>query len=141
LIGLDVARAPVRLQTRSWAPLVAAGLAGSLFLATLRMDVLRMRFSVAEHFEEQLRLEQTERDLTVRMRQLRDPAALSERARELGFRRAEQLIYLHESEPWRDPARPPAAPRSRTIELASASAEPAHAAARRPGPRLPEREH
>jgi hypothetical protein len=94
LIGLDVSRAPVRLQTRSWAPVVVAALAGGLFLATLRMDVLRMRFSVAERFAQQMQLEQRKRQLTVRMRELRDPAELSQRAQQLGFRRAERLIDL-----------------------------------------------
>jgi hypothetical protein len=120
LIGLDVSRAPLRLQTRSWAPLVVAALAGGLFLATLRTDVLRMRFSVAEHFKQQLQLEQQKRQLTVKMRQLRDPAELSQRARALGFRRAERLIDLRGAD---SPDRP-AEPMGRAIELASAATTP-----------------
>ena len=124
LIGLDVSRAALRLQTRSWAPLVVAALAGGLFLATLRTDVLRMRFSVAERFEQQLQLEQQKRQLTVKMRQLRDPAELSQRARALGFRRAERLIDLRGAG---SPDRP-AVPMGRAIELASVATTPDGAA-------------
>lgn len=94
LIGLDVANPPSRLQTGSWAPVIAAIVLGSLFLAVLRMDVIRLRFGLAGMFEEQLRLEELKRELTVDMRQLRDPAALARHARELGFQRAQQLIDL-----------------------------------------------
>ncbi len=99
LIGLDVNRTPSRLRTRSWVPLVAAGIAGALFLAGLRMDVIRMRFALAQAFEEELRLEQLKRDLTVEMRRLRDPSVLARRAEELGFRRAERMIDLAPGEP------------------------------------------
>jgi hypothetical protein len=75
-------------------PLLVAGVAGALFLAVLRMDVIRMRFAVAQAFEEELRLQELKRELTVDMRQLRDPAQLARRAEKLGFRRAEQLIDL-----------------------------------------------
>lgn len=94
LIGFDVSRLPRRLQTRSWAAVLVAAVLGALFLAVLRMDVIRMRFTLAQAFEEELRLEELKRELTVDMRQLRDPAILAERAEQLGFRRAERLIDL-----------------------------------------------
>jgi len=94
LIGLDVSRPPIRLRTRSWAPLAAAALAGALLLAVLRVDVIRIRFGLAESLAEELRLEDLKRQLTVEMRRLRDPAVLSRRARELGFQRAERMIDL-----------------------------------------------
>jgi hypothetical protein len=68
-----------------------------MFLAVLRMDVIRMGFTRARAFEDELGLEQLKRELTVEMRQLRDPAVLARRARELGFRRAERLIDLEGS--------------------------------------------
>jgi len=94
LIGLDVSRTPMRLKTRSVAPVVVAALVGALVLAVLRMDVIRIRFGLADSLAAELELEEEKRRLTVEMRKLRDPAALSRRAHELGFGRAEQLIDL-----------------------------------------------
>jgi hypothetical protein len=94
LIGLDVSRPPVRLRTRTWVPIIAAAVVGAMFLAVLRMDVIRMRFALAQAFKEELRLEEVKRERTVRMRQLRDPAVLARNAERLGFRRAERLIDL-----------------------------------------------
>ena len=96
LIGRDVATPPGRLRTGSWAPLIVAAVVGAMFLAVLRMDVIRMGFTRARAFEEEMSLEQRKRDLTVEMRQLRDPAVLARHAREMGFRRAERLIDLEE---------------------------------------------
>ena len=121
LIGLDVSRVPIRLQTRSWAPVVVAALVGALFLTSLRMDVIRMRFAVAESFEQELHFEELKRRLIVRMRELRDPATLSRRARELGFRRAEHQIDLREAGDWRDAPERPAESAALTIEIASAA--------------------
>ncbi len=119
LIGLDVATPPGRLRTSSWAPVVVAAVIGAMFLAVLRMDVIRMRFTLAGSFEEELRLKELKRELIVDMRQLRDPAVLARRARELGFRRAERLIDLEANGRSRAPARleEPAD----DIELASAA--------------------
>ncbi len=119
LIGLDVATPPGRLRTSSWAPVVVAAVIGAMFLAVLRMDVIRMRFTLAGTFEEELRLKQLKRELTVDMRQLRDPAVLARRARERSFRRAERLIDLEGDGRSRAPARleEPAG----DVELASAT--------------------
>jgi hypothetical protein len=123
LIGLDVAQPPSRLRTRSWAGVVAAAVAGMMFLAVLRVDVIRMRFSVAQAFEEELRLEEVKRELTVEMRRLRDPATLVERAAELGFRRAERLIDVGAAPP-RPRVHPPAPRRGEVLELVSAIRAP-----------------
>jgi hypothetical protein len=125
LIGLDVARVPARLRGTSWLPVVAAAVVGALFLAGLRMDVIRMRLARAASFEEELRLEQEGRELTVEMRRLRDPAELSRQAEALGFHRAERLIDLDPAAPHPQPA--PAAPTelaaTRPVDLASARRE------------------
>lgn len=97
LVGLDVASPPGRLRTSSWLPVAGVIVGGALLLAILRIDVIRMGFSLAGAFEEQHRLEELQRELTVNMRQLRDPAVLIRRARELGFRRAERLIEVDEN--------------------------------------------
>jgi len=117
LIGLDVARAPGRLRGTSWLPMVAAVVLGALLLAGLRVDVIRLRLALAGSFEEELRLEQEQRELTVQMRRLRDPAELARRAEALGFRRAERLIDLG---PGPAPAEPDA--HATTLELAAANA-------------------
>jgi hypothetical protein len=123
LIGLDVSRPPSRLRTRSWVPIVAAGVLGALLLAVLRVDVIRMRFALARSFEEQLALEERKRELTVEMRKLRDPAELARRAEALGFRRAEHLIDLEPlpaAPGGTDPDAGPDAVRARRIALAAA---------------------
>lgn len=130
LIGLDVSRVPLRLERPSWAPLVVAALAGALFLAVLRMDVIRMGFGRAENLKEELRLSELERRLTVRMRQLRDPASLSKKAHELGFRRAEHLIDLPDPDRHRGISEPPLKRAPQPIELAAAS-DPSAAGSRR----------
>lgn len=116
LIGLDVSRMPGRLKTRSIAPAVVAAVVGALFLTVLRIDVIRVRFGLQESLAAELRLEEKKRRLTVEMRELRDPAQLSRRARELGFRRAEYLIDL----PVDGVLRPPSEPLedTRPVELA-----------------------
>lgn len=115
LIGLDVARTPLRLKTRSFAPIVAAALAGALLLAVLRIDVIRVRFGLADSLAKELQLEEEKRRLTVEMRKLRDPAALSRRARELGFKRAEQLIDLPGA--GASPTRRPREERARPLQI------------------------
>jgi hypothetical protein len=117
LIGLDVARAPGRLRGTSWLPMVAAVVLGALLLAGLRVDVIRLRLALAGSFEEELRLEREQRELTVQMRRLRDPAELARRAEALGFRRAERLIDLG---PGPAPAEPDA--HATTLKLAAANA-------------------
>jgi hypothetical protein len=117
LIGLDVSRPPLRFRTRSWAPAVLAIIVAGLFLAALRVDVTRMRLALGTAFKEELRLEEVERELTVAMRQLRDPANLALRATERGFVRAERLIDLDPVPPSR-----PRAPEATPIELANAHA-------------------
>jgi hypothetical protein len=123
LIGLDVSRPPQRLR-RSWMPLLVAGVVGALFLAVLRMDVIRMRFQVAQTFEEEMSLQELKRELTVDMRQLRDPAHLARRAEKLGFRRAERLIDLEghgEARGMRDrETRPERPEQDDSVELAAA---------------------
>jgi hypothetical protein len=89
------------------------------------MDVVRMGFALAENFEEELRLAELERRLTVRMRQLRDPVTLSKKAYELGFRRAEHLIDLPDPDLHRGISEPPLMRPPQPIELAAASGESA----------------
>ena len=118
LIGLDVSRRPFRFRRRSWIPVFAATAVGMMFLAVLRMDLIRMRFGLAQAFAEELRLEELKREWTVTMRQLRDPAVLARNAERLGFRRAEQLIDLDAGAP---PAVAPAYDLRSSIELAATS--------------------
>jgi len=95
-IGRDLADRPAVLagRTRRAAPWIALALLAALLLAALRVDVIRMRYAQAEALAAEQRLIDRNRDLTVRMRQLRDPARLAERAQALGFVRPERVIDL-----------------------------------------------
>jgi hypothetical protein len=123
LVGLDVSRPPARLRGSSWLPLVVTLVIAAMFLAVLRMDVIRMRLALAQAFEDELRLEEEKRELTVEMRQLRDPAQLARHAERLGFRRAEHLIDLAPEasapEPSRAGASRPGSAAARPVELAT----------------------
>ena len=78
--------------------LIGVGLAAALGLAVLRTDLLRMRYALPDILEQEQHLRDEQRSLTARMRQLRDPVHLAERARELGFVRPARLIDLPASE-------------------------------------------
>lgn len=94
LVGLDLggARGDVR-ASRLLAPLLAA-LVVALGIASLRTDLLRVRYALAEASLEEERLLEQQRSLTAQMRRLRDPVQLAGHAKRLGFVRPEQLIAL-----------------------------------------------
>lgn len=80
---------------RVWAlPCVAGALVAALALTALRVDLLRARYGLAEAVREEQTLRAEERELTVELRRLRDPARLAELAREQGFVRPERVIDL-----------------------------------------------
>jgi hypothetical protein len=99
LIGVDVAAGDRPGIGRGLLPLLIAGLIVALGVASLRIDLLRIRYALAETVAEEQRLLDEQRNLTVRMRTLRDPVHLSKRAHELGFVRPERLIDLQGTPP------------------------------------------
>ena len=66
----------------------------SLGLAALRIDLIRIRYGVADVLAEEESLLEEQRELIVRQRQLRDPARLTERAKALGFEKPETVVTL-----------------------------------------------
>ncbi len=124
LVGLDLARPSLALERRPRvaAPLVVGLVLAALLLAVLRIDILRMRYGVADALEREAVLRREQNELVVEMRRLRRPARLAEIARERGFVRPERVIHL--------PAAAPVAPRPvrpARAELASAAPGPGSA--------------
>jgi len=103
LIGVDLAegRRP-RHQGRWILYGLALVMAGGLLVA-LRMDIVRERYALMVALDREQALVEEQRDLTVELRRLRDPARLGARARELGFVRPSEVIDLGPA-----PAGPPA---------------------------------
>jgi hypothetical protein len=108
LVGRDLARAPLLDRpARGWLPacLVGALLAG-LGLAALRVDVIRVRYALAESEREMQSLADERNALAARVRELRDPQRLGAIARERGYQRPERVIEIRPSDPRPPDARP-----------------------------------
>jgi hypothetical protein len=119
LIGIDVASNRQPIVGRALLPLLIAGLLVALGVSAMRIDLLRIRYALAETVKEEQRLRGEERSLTVRMRTLRDPVQLAERAQQLGFVRPDRLIDLPGSAPGA-----PETPPDRATSLAVSDAVP-----------------
>jgi hypothetical protein len=99
LVGRDVAAPPRRGRPALLAvlpALVGASVAIGLGLVSLRNDLIRMRYGLSAAIQEERELLQTQRELTARVRALRDPARLARLARERGFARPER-VYEREA--------------------------------------------
>lgn len=96
LVGRDLARVrPARQRSRRpWIALLIGALLGGMGLATLRIDILRMRYALAESVETEQQLLESQRVWTARKETLRDPSRLAELAAERGFARPDRLIDL-----------------------------------------------
>lgn len=94
LIGLDVSGR--RGRARPWIgwPVIVTALVLALGMAALRVDLIRMRYALAEGLATEQRLLEERRELTAEMRALRDPSGLAKRARALGFVHPEKVIDL-----------------------------------------------
>jgi hypothetical protein len=99
LIGLDVGHGRPRLGARRLVPVLALALLVALAVASLRTEMLRLRYALAEASLEENRLLETQRSLTAEKLRLRDPVYLASRAQELGFARPERLIDLPSTAP------------------------------------------
>lgn len=93
----------VRLAPSNWnfalgyrriVPALAAAVAVALGMAVLRIDLIRSRYEIGVNYSKEQRLNDEIALLTARMRELRDPLILSERADEFGFVPPQQLIDL-----------------------------------------------
>jgi hypothetical protein len=103
LVGRDFSAFERQRSPRALLPALAALFVAAFALVALRTEVLKLRYELAQQLERESTLDARQRDLTVRMRRLREPRALAERAAELGFGRPERVIDLPDA-----PADPPA---------------------------------
>ena len=94
LVGVDVASAPRRVGARAFLMPLVIGLLAALVLASLRIDLLRGRYALAAAIEQEQALQSEKRVLTARMRELRDPALLAERAESLSEAITSNLLGL-----------------------------------------------
>ena len=122
----DSKRAPRNRRSRMWAPWIVAALGAALLLSALRIDLIRIRYGLARAVTTEQSLLEKKRELTVAMRQIRNPESLAEKARTLGFVRPEQLIVLPipESRSVEPPSRTTPAVESPMALIASASKSP-----------------
>lgn len=85
-VGLDFSGPRPARRTRGMIPLLLIASVVALGVAALRIDLIRIRYAMAEVTEAEDRLREERRQLIARKRQLRDPVALAELARVRGFR-------------------------------------------------------
>jgi hypothetical protein len=95
-VGRDLAR--IRLLApgggRQLPLALVAILLAALLLVALRIDIIRMRYSMAEAIRDQTALLEERRQLTARVRSLRDPGRLARLARDRDLGWPEHVIEL-----------------------------------------------
>lgn len=96
LVGKDLAERPRRARRRSGLrlPFALGAIAAALLLVTLRVEILRLRYALADVASQEEELLERSRQATVRVRELRDPARLGRLAAERGFVRPERLLSV-----------------------------------------------
>jgi hypothetical protein len=96
LVGRDFAEPPrrPRRRLRLGLPLAVGGVVAALLLVTLRVEILRLRYALAEVATEEETLLERIRQTTVKVRELRDPARLRRIAAERGFGRPERVLTV-----------------------------------------------
>jgi hypothetical protein len=85
LIGLDVAGHRSEINPRRVLPILIVVVIVALAVTSLRIEILRQRYALAESTLEEQRLLDAERTLTAAHRKLRDPVHLARLAKEQGF--------------------------------------------------------
>ena len=97
-IARDMARGdgrrgrPLRVSTA----LLGALLVSALAIAALRVDLIRVRYGLAEALTEEKALLEERRESLARVRSLRDPARLASLANRYGLSRPARIIDLSE---------------------------------------------
>lgn len=104
LVGRDLANlGRAQRAHRRWVmPAVAGCLLAALAVAALRIDLIRVRYGLADAMREEKALLEERRELLAQLRELRDPARLRRQAAAQGFVRPARIIDL--------PSPAPAAP-------------------------------
>ena len=96
LIGRDLARMRVLTpRRRRFAPIALLGmLLAALCLAALRIDLIRVRYGLAEAVRVEKSLLEEHRVLRARLGTLRDPTRLARLAADLKLARPERVVVL-----------------------------------------------
>jgi hypothetical protein len=94
LVGRDFSAFERRRLPRVLLPALIALFIGAFGLVALRTEILKLRYELAHQLEHESALGAQQRDLTVRIRQLRAPRQLAQRAAALGFERPGRVIDL-----------------------------------------------
>jgi hypothetical protein len=82
-------------EKRRWLPLAIAGfLLAGLAVAALRVDLIRVRYGLADAVREEKALLENKRQALARMRTLRDPLRLARLAADRGLARPERIVDL-----------------------------------------------
>jgi hypothetical protein len=82
-------------EKRRWLPLAVAGsLLAGLSVAALRVDLIRVRYGLADAVREEKDLLEERRQALARMRSLRDPSRLARLAAGRGLARPERIVDL-----------------------------------------------
>ena len=83
-----------RRSPRPWLAIAVGALAAALMVASLRVSILRLRYQLSAAVTEETELLARQREITVELRELRDPNRLRELATKQGFARPERVIQL-----------------------------------------------
>jgi hypothetical protein len=83
------------VENRRWLPLAIAGcLLAGLAVAALRVDLIRVRYGLADAVREEKVLLEEHRQALARMRTLRDPLRLARLAASRGLTRPQRIVDL-----------------------------------------------
>ncbi len=95
-IGRDLSRAQRRAGSdrHRLAPLVAGALLAALALASVRVEVIRLRYDLADAVAEEKTLLERHRTLTFTVRALRNPIRLSGFAERMGLAQPARVVEL-----------------------------------------------
>ncbi len=95
-IGRDLSRRHRRMhrERRRVAPLVVGALLAALTLAAVRIEVIRLRYDLADAVSEEKALLEQHRALTFEVRALRNPIRLSEFAERMGLGQPARVVEI-----------------------------------------------
>lgn len=95
-VGRDFAHLRARdgRPLRPWLTIAVGTLAAALMVASLRVSILRLRYQLSAAVSEETALLARQREVTVELRELRDPTRLRDLAEKRGFARPERVIQL-----------------------------------------------
>jgi hypothetical protein len=94
-LGLGAPGSSRRVPGRRWLPVaLALCLGAALGVAALRVDLLRVRYGLADALQQEKALLQEQREMRARVGELRDPARLAQLARRFDLVRPRRIVHL-----------------------------------------------